>query len=143
MIASLALAALVLTAQPQEIAEQPQELPEHTYAYEQEWDGPVLNAYMGCNLYGPSGVETWYNMPMGAFIDFIYDLGFTGYHWIRWDGVHMWNDGTGDYVICGGYLPKRPRGTKVQTSLGPGIVLDTGYFYYGEEQLDIATTWVI
>lgn len=127
MIAEILLAALLLTAQPAEPV--------------QTWDGPVLTAYMGVNLYGPSGVETWYNMPMDGFIQFIYDLGFTGYHWIREDGVHMWNDGTGDYVICGGYLPVRPRGTKVQTSLGPGIVLDTGYFYYGEYQLDIATIW--
>lgn len=127
MIAEILLAALLMTAQPAEPA--------------QIWDGPVLTAEMGCNLNGPSGVETWYNMPMDGFIQFIYDLGFTGYHWIREDGVHMWNDGTGDYVICGGYLPVRPRGTKVQTSLGPGIVLDTGYFYYGEYQLDIATIW--
>lgn len=127
MIAEILLAALLLTAQPAEPV--------------QTWDGPVLTAYMGVNLDGPSGVETWYNMPMDGFIQFIYDLGFTGFHWIREDGVHMWNDGTGDYVICGGYLPVRPRGTKVQTSLGPGIVLDTGYFYYGEYQLDIATTW--
>lgn len=127
MIAEILLAALLLTAQPAEPV--------------QTWDGPVLTAEMGCNLNGPSGVETWYNMPMDGFIQFIYDLGFEGYHWIREDGVHMWNDGTGDYVICGGYLPTRPRGTKVQTSLGPGIVLDTGYFYYGEYQLDIATIW--
>ena len=127
MIAEILLAALLLTAQPAEPV--------------QTWDGQVLTAYMGVNLDGPSGVETWYNMPMDGFIQFIYDLGFEGYHWIREDGVHMWNDGTGDYVICGGYLPVRPRGTKVQTSLGPGIVLDTGYFYYGEYQLDIATIW--
>lgn len=127
MIAEILLAALLLTAQPAEPV--------------QTWDGPALTSYMGVNLDGPSGVETWYNMPMDDFIQFIYDLGFTGYHWIREDGVHMWNDGTGDYVICGGYLPVRPRGTKVQTSLGPGIVLDTGYFYYGEYQLDIATIW--
>lgn len=128
MFAEILLAALLLTAQPAEPAQD-------------VWDGPVLTAYMGVNLDGPSGVETWYNMPMDGFIQFIYDLGFTGYHWIREDGVHMWNDGTGDYVICGGYLPVRPRGTKVMTSLGPGIVLDTGYFYYGEYQLDIATIW--
>lgn len=142
MIAEIAIALGMIMLQPIEEPAQPVVQETVTTEAEYYWDGPVLTAEKGVND-GPSGKETWYNMPMDSFIQFIYDLGFEGYHWIRWDGVHMWNDGTGDYVICGGYLPVRPRGTKVQTSLGPGIVLDTGYFYYGEYQLDIATTWVI
>lgn len=105
------------------------------------WTGPVLTPEMGVNMNGPTGVETWYDEPMEEFVGFLYDLGWEGYHYIREDGVHIWNDGTGDYVMVGAYLPKYPRGTKVQTSLGPGIVADTGYFAYGEDQLDIATTW--
>ena len=58
MIAEILLAALLLTAQPAEPV--------------QTWDGPALTAYMGVNLDGPSGVETWYNMPMDGFIQFIY-----------------------------------------------------------------------
>lgn len=132
MIAEILLTALILTAQP---AEEP------TPRY--EWSGPVLTAEMGCNLNGPTGAETWYNMPMDTFIQFLYDLGFEGYHYIREDGVHMWHDDTGDFVMVGAYLPKYPRGTVVQTSLGQGKVFDTGYFLYGEDQLDIATTWYI
>lgn len=137
MLASI-LAAIVLAFVP--IPEVP-DLPQTSEVQEAYiWQGSVLTAEMGVND-GPTGKETWYDEPMDAFIQFIYDLGFEGTHWIREDGVHMWTDSTGDYVICGGYLPKYPRGTYVQTSLGPGIVLDTGYFYYGEDQLDIATTW--
>ena len=137
MIASaLALIAMLLTPIPK-APDLPEAIPiEQAYS----WQGPVLTAEMGVND-GPTGKETWYDEPMDAFIQFIYDLGFEGTHWIREDGVHMWTDSTGDYVICGAYLPKYPRGTKVHTSLGPGIVLDTGYFYYGEDQLDIATIW--
>lgn len=105
------------------------------------WDGPVLTPEMGVNMNGPSGVETWYDEPMEDFIQFLYDLGWEGYHWIRDDGVHMWTDESGDYVMIGSYLPKYPRGTHRETSRGMGIVADTGYFYYGEDQLDIATTW--
>ena len=39
-------------------------------------------------------------------------------------------------------LGKRPRGSKVQTSLGTGIVCDTGGFAANNPtQIDIATLW--
>lgn len=125
MIAELMIAAMILTA------------PAAT------WEGTQLTPEMGVNFDCPMYAETWYNLPMDGLISFLYDLGWTGYHWIRSDGVHMWNDGTGDFVMVGAYLPKYPRGTKLNTSLGPGIVCDTGYFYYGQDQIDIATTWAI
>ena len=125
MIAEILLSAMLLTAQP-------------------AWTGTVLTAEMGVNFDCPQmTAETWYNMPMDSFIQFLYDLGFEGYHWIREDGVHMWTDESGDYVMVGAYLPKYPRGTVVMTSLGVGKVFDTGYFAYGEDHIDIATTWAI
>ena len=132
MLAELILAAsLILTPAPEEAPPAP------------VWSGPVLTAEMGCNLYGPNGAETWYNMPMDAFFSFIYDLGFSGTPYVGANGVWYWSNADGDFVVVGAYLPKYPRGTYVQTSLGPGIVLDTGFFYYGEDQFDIATTWSI
>lgn len=121
MIAEIMLAAMVMTA------------PVYT----------PLTAPMGVNFDCPMAAETWYNLPMEGLIDFLYDLGWEGYHFVREDGVHMWHNSQGDFVMVGAYLPKHPRGSYVETSLGPGIVADTGYFYYGEDQIDIATTWAL
>lgn len=107
------------------------------------WSGAQLTPAMGVNFDCPLYAETWYNLPMDGLVQFLYDLGWSGYHYVREDGVHMWHDDTGNYVMVGAYLPKYPRGTVVQTSLGMGKVCDTGYFYYGADQLDIATTWSI
>ena len=105
------------------------------------WNGTQLTAQMGVNFDCPMYAETWYDEPMDSFIHFLYDLGWEGYHWIRNDGVHMWHNSDGDFVMIGAYLPKYPRGTYLPTSRGMGIVADTGYFYYGEDQIDIATIW--
>ena len=48
----------------------------------------------------------------------------------------------GDYVMVAANLDIRPKGTLVETSLGTGIVCDTGGFANSNMyQLDIATTW--
>ena len=65
-----------------------------------------------------------------------YELGNKDKYWVRKDGVKM----LGDYVMVGADFKKHPRGSIVDTSLGKGIVVDTGYFYY-KKQLDIATAW--
>lgn len=102
------------------------------------WDGPILTATKGVN-WGPSGKETYYNLPMDGVIEIMrvycdnYDE-----HWIREDGCHM----LGDYIMVAADLSIRPRGSLVPTSLGMGIVCDTGGFIYiNAYQLDIAVVW--
>lgn len=54
------------------------------------------------------------------------------------DGAKM----LGDYIMVAADLNKHPRGSIVETSLGQGIVCDTGSFTYtSDTQLDIATNW--
>ena len=104
------------------------------------WDGPRLTASMGVN-YGPSGKETYYNLPMGGCIQIMRDLGYSAEeypYWIREDGAKM----LGDYVMCAAELSTRPKGTILETSLGKAIVVDTGYFAYSNPtQVDICVTW--
>lgn len=104
------------------------------------WAGSKLTKSKGVN-YGPSGKETYYNLPMGGVIRIMRNKGFseTEYpYWVRSDGVKMLSD----YVMCAANLSVHPRGSIVQTSLGLGIVCDTGGFAKRNiYQLDIATTW--
>ncbi len=105
-----------------------------------EWSGEVLTAWGGV-ANGPSGFETYYNLPMGGVIDIMRSLGYdeANYpYWVREDGVKM----LGDYVMCAADLSIRPEGTILPTSLGMGIVCDTGDFIYSDPyQLDIAVAW--
>ena len=104
------------------------------------WTGPKLTASMGVN-YGPSGKETYYNLPMGGCIQIMRSLGYPEEeypYWIREDGAKM----LGDYVMCAAELSTRPKGTILETSLGKAIVVDTGYFAYSNPtQVDICTIW--
>lgn len=87
---------------------------------------------------GPSGKETYYNLPMQGVVSIAKSMGIAGDYWVRGDGVKMY----GDYVIVAANLNIRPRGSLVPTSLGMGIVLDTGGFASSNPtQLDIATSW--
>lgn len=92
-------------------------------------------------FYGPSGKETYYNLNMNRCISVMRGLGYdeANYpYWIREDGVKM----LGDYVMVAADFSIRPRGTLVKTSLGIGIVVDTGTFArYDSTGLDIATSW--
>ena len=109
-----------------------------TPAYEYYWDGPVLTATKGVN-YGPSGKETYYNLPMDGVVQIMRDY-YNNYdeHWIREDGCHM----LGEYIMVAADFSIRPRGSLVPTSLGMGIVCDTGGFIYNDShQLDIAVVW--
>lgn len=59
-------------------------------------------------------------------------------YWIRDDGVKMF----GNYVMIAANLSLRPRGSIVKTSLGDGIVCDTGGFAKNNPtQIDIAVNW--
>lgn len=92
-------------------------------------------------FYGPSGKETWYNLPMGGVISIMRQQGFKVEdfpYWVRADGCKM----LGDYIMIAANLDTRPRGTIVETSLGPGIVCDTGSFCQRDTTaIDIAASW--
>lgn len=119
------------------LAKQPQEQPVERIYHPVDWSGGVLTARKGVNK-GPSGKETYYNLPMDGIVNMMHNLGYEGEHWIREDGVHMF----GEYVMVAANLSVHPRGSIVETSLGMGRVCDTGGFARkNPTQLDIATTW--
>ena len=90
---------------------------------------------------GPSGKETYYNLPMRNVINNMRSLGYTVEeypYWVREDGAKC----LGPYVMAAANLNLRPRGTIVETSLGMAIVCDTGGFAASNTyQLDLATDW--
>ena len=104
------------------------------------YDGQVLNSRIG-TVEGPSGKETYYNLPMSGVISIMRNAGFSEEeypYWVRDDGCKM----LGDYIMVAADLSIRPRGSLVYTSLGMGIVCDTGDFIYSNPyQLDIAVNW--
>lgn len=101
------------------------------------YSGAVLTRQAG-RIKGPSGDETYYNLPMGGVVSIAQSIGASGSYWVREDGVKMY----GDYVMIAANLNIRPRGSLVPTSLGMGIVLDTGSFAESNPyQVDIAVNW--
>ena len=102
------------------------------------WTGSKLTAYKGVN-YGPSGKETYYNLPMNGVISIMRSMGNTDKYWVRSDGCKM----LGDYIMVAADLSKHPRGSIIQTSLGEAIVADTGDFVKNGSgvSVDIATAW--
>ena len=102
------------------------------------WSGSKLNSQIG-TVNGPSGKETYYNMPMGGVIQIMNRFGYNMADYsVRSDGVKT----LGGYVMVAADLDKHPRGSKVPTSLGMGLVCDTGTFTQTNHyQLDIATNW--
>jgi hypothetical protein len=109
---------------------------EETYNW--SWTGAKLNR--GCGtVYGPSGKETYYNLDMSRCVYYMNTLGYYYPVWIRSDGVRMF----GNFVMCAADLNKYPKGSLVETSLGTGIVVDTGAFVVNGSgvSLDIAVTW--
>ena len=104
------------------------------------WNGPVLTKQAG-TVQGPSGKETYYNLPMGGVVSIMRSMGFSQEeypYWIREDGVKM----LGEYVMIAAHLGNHPRGSVVPTSRGFGLVCDTGGFAKSNPtQLDLATAW--
>lgn len=104
------------------------------------YSGEVLTPAAG-RINGPSGEETYYNLPMDGVIRNMRNLGFSEAEYpyaIRSDGVKT----LGGYVMVAANLALRPKGTLVATSLGTGIVCDTGGFALSNPtQLDIAVAW--
>ena len=139
MLGRIALAALMATAlippmPPQELLTV-WEPPEY-----QAYDGPVLTRENG-TIQGPSGKETYYNLPMDGVISIMREAGFDAEaypYWVRDDGCKM----LGDYIMVAADQDLRPLGTIVPTSRGLGIVCATGTFIYdNREQLDLAVNW--
>ena len=110
---------------------------EEWWEEEHRWKGPVLSKGRGVN-YGPSGKETYYNLNMSGVVNIMRGMGNTDEYWVREDGCKM----LGDYIMVAANLDLHPRGSIVETSLGEGIVCDTGGFSQNNPtQLDIAVTW--
>ena len=110
---------------------------EETAEVENKWNGQVLNQVNG-RIEGPSGTETYYNLDMSGVIKIMEQEGYCYEYSVREDGVKMY----GQYVMVAADLNLRPRGTLVETSLGTGIVCDTGSFVHDNPtQLDIAVNW--
>lgn len=104
---------------------------------EYSWGGEVLNRTNG-KINGPSGEETYYNLDMSGVVRIMRSIGNTDPYWVRSDGCKM----LGDYIMVAADLSIRPRGSLIPTSLGMGIVTDTGEFIYTNRyRLDIATAW--
>lgn len=100
----------------------------------------VLNAHDGV-AYGPSGKEKYYNLPMDKVVQIMRDKGYAEEDYpyiVRDDGVKC----LGDYVIVAASFERYRRGQIIETSLGQGIVCDTGEFAINNpEMIDIAVNW--
>ena len=85
--------------------------------------------------------ETYYNLDMSLRVSQMRELGFSESEYpyeIRGDGVKT----LGGYVMVAADFGLHPMGSFVETSLGPGIVVDTGEFSKeNQTQLDICVTW--
>lgn len=107
---------------------------------ETSYSGAKLSRSRG-SIQGPSGKETYYNLNMNGVVSIMRRMGFSESEYpynVRTDGVKC----LGPYVMVAAHLGNRPRGSKVQTSLGTGIVCDTGGFAANNPtQIDIATAW--
>ena len=101
------------------------------------WTGQRLTPTLG-TINGPSGKETYYNLNMSGVIAIMRRMGNTDPYWVREDGCKM----LGPYIMVAAHLGLRPRGSLVETSLGTGIVCDTGGFALTNPyQIDIAVNW--
>lgn len=97
----------------------------------------VLTAVKGVNNFCGHR-ETYYNLPMDKIIQQAREKNVPGEYWVRDDGVKMY----GEYVICAGNYKTHPYGSFVDTSLGRGVVIDTGGFAKkNPTAIDIATEW--
>lgn len=115
------------------------EFAEDAIAYFKEniWIGPRLTRGRG-TIQGPSGKETYYNLNMAGVVSIMRRMGYDYEYWVRDDGVKMF----GNYVMVAANLNIRPRGSLIQTSVGMGMVCDTGTFAKrNPTQIDIATAW--
>lgn len=113
--------------------------PKPQYEYEKYNSYTEYPLYIDGHFDGPSGRETYYNDDLEYVVGRMHRNGYKHLdYWVREDGVKM----LGNYVIVAGNLQARPRGTILKTSMGMGMVCDTGKFCQdAPEKIDIATTW--
>ena len=104
------------------------------------WAGRRISRGAG-TITGPSGKETYYNLNMSVCVNVMRRMGFSEEEYpyeIREDGVKT----LGGLVMVAANLSLRPRGSLIETSVGPGIVVDTGGFAKrNATQLDICVNW--
>jgi len=104
------------------------------------WNGRRISRSAG-SIMGPSGKETYYNLDMSVCVKVMRRMGFSEEEYpyaVRSDGVKT----LGGYVMVAANLGIRPKGTLIETSVGTGIVVDTGGFAKrNRTQLDIAVNW--
>lgn len=101
------------------------------------YKGEILEPKLGM-ISGPTGTETYYNLPMEGVVNIMRNQGNTDEYWEREDGVKM----LGNYVMVSACLDIHPRGSIVKTTLGWGMVCDTGSFAIEDPyRLDIAVNW--
>ena len=94
----------------------------------------ILTATKGVNTF-EGHQEKYYNLPMQRVVKRAQNMGIPCEYWVRADGVKMF----GPWVICAAH-PSVTRYTQIETSLGPGIILD--YHTVKDKTLiDIATDW--
>lgn len=112
-------------------------LPEEA-TYNWSWAGEKLNRNNG-KVSGPSGNETYYNLNMSRCVYYMNCLGYYYPVWTRSDGTKMF----GNAIMVAADLNVHPKGSLVETSLGTGIVVDTGSFVTNGSgvDIDIAVTW--
>lgn len=97
----------------------------------------VLTAAKGINNF-MGHQESFYNLGMNRVVrkaDQYY--GLSDVYRIREDGVKTYNG----LVICAGNFDVHPYGSFVDTSLGPGIILDHTGKGTDKTLIDIATDW--
>lgn len=99
----------------------------------------VLTKRGGVNYFGQQK-ETWYNLPMQRVLNRAHKVFWTddSVYWIDDRGVKRF----GSFIIVAADYSVHPYGSLVETSLGTGIVLDSGKFTETNKlQVDIAVNW--
>ena len=124
---------------------------EHTYMEElEDSDNPIYKPEpnpvpSGAHLTKESGTfnfeghtETYYNLDMSVVVQVAKSRGIAGEYHVRSDGAKM----IGDYIMVAASYDLHPYGSLVNTSLGMGIVVDTGGFVaWNPTNLDLACDW--
>lgn len=104
------------------------------------WKGAKSTKANG-GVLGPSGQETYYNLPMNNCVANMRKRGYDAKRypvWTRKDGAKMF----GHYVMVAANWKIRPLGTVIETSIGWGIVVDTGTFVKDSPRgVDLAVNW--
>ena len=96
----------------------------------------ALTARMGVLHNTETGLtEKYYNKNMSKVIQNAQEAGIPCEYWVRSDGVKCF----GPWIVLASH-PSVTRYTRIQTSLGEGIVLDR-HTVDDEKLIDIAVTW--